>query len=377
MTVAGLYGLFAFIPQVRAEQQASSSERLVTIFDRGAERTVLTRQTTLRAVLKEASIELDANDMVEPGLDEDLIARDYHVNIYRARPVIIVDGATKQLVMSAYKTPKQIAKHAGIELQDEDKTTLEPTRAFVRDGASVVMSVDRATKVNLVLYGKKQEVYTQATNVADFIKEKSITLASNDTLSVATNQEITANMTIQIWRNGKQTVTRDEAIAFPVEQIEDENRPAGYKKVTERGEKGKRTVSYEITMKNGKEVSRKIIQSVVIKKPTKQVEIIGTKNNYSGSRNEWLAALRGCEAGGNYKTNTGNGFYGAYQFMPATWNSIASKIGRPDLVGVLPSDASPADQDAMIIANTNMTAGLSTQNPGCYRSLGLSNKPPQ
>ena len=49
---------------------------------------------------------------------------------------------------------------------------------------------------------------------------------------------------------------------------------------------------------------------------------------------------------GWYTANTGNGYYGAYQFLLSTWNSTVSRMGRADLVGVLPSNASPADQDA-------------------------------
>lgn len=32
--------------------------------------------------------------------------------------------------------------------------------------------------------------------------------------------------------------------------------------------------------------------------------------------------LRDCEAHGNYQINTGNGYYGAYQFSQSTWNSM-------------------------------------------------------
>lgn len=45
-----------------------------------------------------------------------------------------------------------------------------------------------------------------------------------------------------------------------------------------------------------------------------------------------------CESGGNYSTNTGNGFYGAYQFTQATWNSLGYSGS--------PAGASPATQDA-------------------------------
>jgi len=49
------------------------------------------------------------------------------------------------------------------------------------------------------------------------------------------------------------------------------------------------------------------------------------------------AALRNCESHGNYADNTGNGYYGAYQFSASTWHSL----GYPGL----PSDAPPAEQD--------------------------------
>jgi len=93
----------------------------------------------------------------------------------------------------------------------------------------------------------------------------------------------------------------------------------------------------------------------------------------------WLSELRDCESGSTYTRNTGNGFYGAYQFMISTWDRIAVRadVNRPDLVGVRPDLASPSDQDYMIVKNTIVSkGGLSTQNPGCYASKGLSNKPP-
>ena len=53
---------------------------------------------------------------------------------------------------------------------------------------------------------------------------------------------------------------------------------------------------------------------------------------------QW-AKLRDCESGYlGYRANTGNGYYGAYQFDLETWHGI-DEIGRPDL-------ASPSTQDA-------------------------------
>ncbi len=50
----------------------------------------------------------------------------------------------------------------------------------------------------------------------------------------------------------------------------------------------------------------------------------------------WLE-LRMCESGGNYHADTGNGYFGAYQFAPTTWWGLGY-TGYPD-------DAPPAVQD--------------------------------
>jgi hypothetical protein len=51
------------------------------------------------------------------------------------------------------------------------------------------------------------------------------------------------------------------------------------------------------------------------------------------------ACIRQHESGGNYATNTGNGYYGAYQFALSTWRALGG--------AGLPSNAPPAVQDAM------------------------------
>jgi hypothetical protein len=74
-----------------------------------------------------------------------------------------------------------------------------------------------------------------------------------------------------------------------------------------------------------------------------------------------LAKLRACESGGNYATNTGNGYFGAYQFALATWHSLGYS-GRPD-------QASPATQDAAV-RKLQARSGWG-QWPACSRRYGL------
>lgn len=62
---------------------------------------------------------------------------------------------------------------------------------------------------------------------------------------------------------------------------------------------------------------------------------------------QWLA-VRLCESGNDYTINTGNGYFGAYQFSPVTWDNIAANF-YPHLVGVSPHLATPGEQDAMAL----------------------------
>jgi hypothetical protein len=74
-----------------------------------------------------------------------------------------------------------------------------------------------------------------------------------------------------------------------------------------------------------------------------------------------FAQLRQCESGGNYATDTGNGFYGAYQFDLRTWHGLGYS-GKP-------SDAGKSTQDA---AAASLQAQRGWQPwPACSRKLGL------
>ena len=70
-----------------------------------------------------------------------------------------------------------------------------------------------------------------------------------------------------------------------------------------------------------------------------------------------LEAIAACESGGNPSTDTGNGFYGKYQFTQETWEAVGG-TGNP-------AAASEAEQDRRA-AQLYATAGPS-QWPVCGR----------
>lgn len=88
------------------------------------------------------------------------------------------------------------------------------------------------------------------------------------------------------------------------------------------------------------------ISTVRVLSPT-VVPVSSASGVYSHHDDPFLVCTRMRESTDNYAAVSSSGYYGAYQFLPSTWDVTAIRAGRSDLVGVLPSHASEYDQDEL------------------------------
>lgn len=274
--VAGVCGLLLCTSIVRA---TDATARLITVFDRGDKSVFLTHEKTVKAALQTEGYSFDARDLVEPSRDEELVAPNYQVNIYRARPVTVIDGAVRSKVVSPYQTARHIAKDAGITLYPEDTTTIKPSEDFAGNGAGLELTITRATPFSFDLYGRVLDAHTQAKTVGDMLKEKKITLDKESRVSPDVSTLIVSGMSVRVWKEGVQTITTDEAIPFTSEYIFDADREIGYRHIKTAGENGNQSVSYEIEIKDGKEIARKELARITTKQPKKETVLVGVKPN--------------------------------------------------------------------------------------------------
>ena len=216
------------------------------------------------------------------------------------------------------------------------------------------------------------------------------------------------------------TETVDAADPHGTVQQESGDLPEGETKVATAGVDGVVRTTYEVTTVGGKEVSRTPVAQVVVTQKVDEVVLVGTgaakkqeskqdqeqtpapsassdssggsggsgssggsggSGNSGGSGgsggsasgggsagttggeagDDVWAKLAQCESGGNPATNTGNGFYGMYQFTLETWQSLGG-TGYPH-------EADAATQTAMA-KKLQAQAGWG-QWPGCADKLGL------
>jgi uncharacterized protein YabE (DUF348 family) len=361
--ISGL-GVFFFRHKIFKQ----NSVYVVIVSHDGGEQTVPSREPTVETLLKKLHINLNKGDVVEPSLPTHINQDKFRINVYRAVPVKIQDGGRQIYTFSAAKTPRAIAAQAGLKPYPEDLLEVEPTTNFLKQGAlGETVKIKRSVPISLILYGTPIVTRTHSDTIREMLKEKHIDLQKGDTVKPGMDSRIKPNQQIFVLRKGTKIVTETRVIPAPVKTVDDPSLTAGTSAVRQRGSPGILLITYQVNKKTG---ARKKLQSVRVQPPVVQIVARGTAPVPASSNlTTWLSKLRQCESGGNYQTNTGNGYYGAYQFSLSTWQSLG--------LSGLPSEAPPAVQDRAIIQNTNRSGGgLASQNPGCYYSTGISAFPP-
>lgn len=283
-------GLALFVVTGQEKVLATDSHLVVLSHDKKQE-TLPTRAKTVGEFLERVDVKLNEGDVVEPSKDTEILDEKFRINVYRARPVVVVDGGRKTFAFSAATTPRSVANQVGVEVYAEDKIESKMETDFVRDGSiGEKVVIDRATPTNLNLYGTQVPVRTHAETVGDLLKEKKVELAKDDTVQPSLDTVITAQSQIFVTRNGTQILTVEEPIAIETETVQDASLSFGATAVRQKGAPGKRVVTYQLELKNGQEVGRKEIQAVVAQEPVKQIVARGKAFDISKDKAAVMAA---------------------------------------------------------------------------------------
>ena len=194
--------------------------KYVTFFDGDEKLTVKTDAKTVREALSRAEIEISDGDIVEPGLDAEINADNYYINIHRGKPVIVRDGIHEKYFMTASTEPKTIAKEAGLTVYDGDEVKIVPNLDFLQAGVATVYEISR---------------------------------------------------------NGGRTITEEVEIPFTEETVKDVALEKGKSEVKQLGEVGRKKVYYEVQYVDNVEVSRELKSEEVVKEPVARVVAVGAK----------------------------------------------------------------------------------------------------
>lgn len=209
-----------FYPHDQTPPPPSNLFFYVTINEGTSSFRVKTKPSLIQELLSKLHINLHPGDKVEPGLEEKIDTDNFFINIYRAHPIVLIDGPRRHYLNLASFDQNSIAAAANLTLYDGDQ--IQPVK-------------------------------------------------NNQLL------EIGPAFIYQLIRHGGRTITVQQEITAPDEEIDDYNLAYGIRKITESGTIGTKELVYSVKFQHGQEKSRTLVSEKIITRPTPRTILIGRK----------------------------------------------------------------------------------------------------
>jgi uncharacterized protein YabE (DUF348 family) len=106
---------------LNARGMGARDSRIVQVSVNGEHQILPTRADTVEKLLARMDIEINEEDIVEPEIKSAIDADNFQINVYKARPVNIVDNGNKVTTVTAEPTPERIAREIGRPVHPEDR----------------------------------------------------------------------------------------------------------------------------------------------------------------------------------------------------------------------------------------------------------------
>ena len=377
-TVISVAAATALLVAGTAAAAVGTSYRHVTVEVDGVPHDVSGFFTTAGDALSTAGVSVGAHDLVAPASDQRVASGDTVVVRTATEYDVTVDGNQT----TAWSTAPSIS--GVLAALPASASSMAADRSYTRAEMPVA---ETGETIHVIADGTTTDIVASSSEGTTAILEKAGVSAGPIDRVTLENKD--GETTLRVARVVRGTVSTTTEIPYETEEREDAEAEEGAEKTVQEGVAGSEvTEAYQETIDGNVTVSA--VLSTTRTEPTKRVVSKGTKakktedtsassssgaassgSSSSGSSAAAPAAVSGddaaiwaaiaqCESGGNPSINTGNGYYGMYQFSLPTWRSVGGSG--------LPSDASVEEQ--------TMRARMLQQRSGwgqwgCAYRLGL------
>jgi len=341
----------------------------VTVTLDGKTREVSARGDTVADILHDQHITVGPHDRVAPGLDEK-VDDGSRISVKFGRPLTVDVDGTKQ---TYWVTSTAVAPALSEIGRNFTQAALSVSRSATigRDGLAMQVVTPKTLTLDLAGHQPVRRTFTART-VGDVLQQVGATPDADDKVSPAADTVLADGQRIT-WTRMRVATKRvaDETVPFATVEKPDASALEGTRDVSRPGEQGSRDVTYRLLFKNGDLVKKTVLSASLTREPVDEVVSVGTKSAPVEAAKSAAPAvadgsvwdrLAGCEAGGNWHINTGNGYYGGLQFNIGTWQANGGS-GRPDQAS--------REEQIRVATRVRDNAGGYGAWPGCAAKLGL------
>ncbi len=191
----------------------------------------------------------------------------------KERDITIIDDYKITTVPVSDITVEEALKEEGITIGQKDVVNVSMSAPLT---SVYEIIIERAIGVTVTVDGSTAPLHTRARTVNEAIKECGIVLGQYDSVSPALDAALAKGTNIVVTRRDVKTETVTEAIDFSTVTEKTSSLKKGVTKVGKQGQKGEKTLTYEVTYVNGQETARTLVSETVTKAPVNQVNLVGT-----------------------------------------------------------------------------------------------------
>lgn len=279
----------------------------------------------------------------------------------KKNPKLSVEKVALNVLMVKLKTTNYVIDEALKEIPGLDNYGVKAAPGTKIPVKGMTTEAIAPRLINLQDFGKKSaRIWVGAFTVREALAKLGTPLRDTDEVTPAPDTPLTHKMRIKVIRHGDMIKSRPVTLKPRETRIPDPTQLEGLRTVIRKGIPGKATVKERIVFdKRGKVIKRVVLQKDILYKARPSTVKVGTKPISA----VWQQ-LAQCESGGNWATNTGNGYYGGLQFSQGTWVAHGGTefAPRADL-------ASPGEQ-ITVAERVRASQGWGAW-PACTAGMGL------
>ncbi|WP_156289979.1 G5 and 3D domain-containing protein [Oceanobacillus salinisoli] len=245
----------------------------VVIADNGEEKTVKTHKNTVEELLEEVGITVGEHDQLSHELSEQ-VENGMTIDYEPAKQVTVAIDGKENTYYSTADTVGEFLEEEGLSFSEHDEVSLNNTDTL-KDGLKI--DVSTAFEVTINDGGKKQSTMVTGGTVQELLEKNEIILNDHDKIEPALDDQLTEDTSINIVRVEIIEEEVEEKVAFDTVTKQDDSLEKGKEKVITEGEDGRILKTFEVTLENGEEVDRELVDEIVKEDQVNRVVAVGTK----------------------------------------------------------------------------------------------------
>lgn len=251
--------------------EATKAEVVIT--ENNEEMVVKTHTNTVGELLDDVGITVGKHDDLSQKINVK-IKNGMEIKYKKAKQIVVTIDGDEQDFYTTKDTIEDFFLDEKLTFSVHDEVSHE-TDNLIKDGLHI--KVATAYQVIINDGGKEKKVWTTGGTVKDLLQTNNITYKKVDKVKPAIKEDVTKETTIMIVHVEKTTETSVEKVAFETEKQKDSSLAKGEKQVISQGQEGTVIKKYEVTLENGEEVNRELVNTEIEEESKKHVVAIGTK----------------------------------------------------------------------------------------------------